>query len=239
MHDYIQQLMFDHPSSQFIHVSSVAASADSPSEWARSKAAGEAAVKAAFGEDGVTVIRPNQMFGPEDRLLNWFAIAARAFPFVPLPNDGESLSRPVYMGDVAKAITKCVGNQSTFGKTLILEGKDDFTYKELSEFVYDITTQSPIVLPLPVNIAGLMGRVMGMQPNPAMTEDQAVLWGEDYLHEYGEEEEEVVEGFAELGLVPTPIEEKAFAYLHRYKAGGHFAMVDTYVGHVNTGGDKK
>jgi len=114
---------------QFIHVSSVAAKEDSPSHWARSKWQGEQAVTAAFGK-ATTLVKTSQTFGPEDKLLNWFAIAARAMPFVPLPNEGEALTKPVYMGDVAKGIGMMVGQKGTRGKTYVFEGKDDYTIGE-------------------------------------------------------------------------------------------------------------
>ena len=48
-----------------VHVSALGADPHSPSAYARSKAAGEEAVKAAFPQ--ATIIRPSIVFGPEDQ----------------------------------------------------------------------------------------------------------------------------------------------------------------------------
>ena len=187
-------------------------------------------MKTAFPD--ATIIKASQLFGPEDKLLNWFAIAARALPFIPMPNEGESLSKPVYMGDVAKAIAKMIGQyRGTRGKTYVLEGNDDYTYSELASFVYDITTQTPAIPPLPNSVVKGIGSLMGKQPNPLFTEDQVELWSTDYLYSG---DYEGVRTFKDLDIEPTPMEKEAFRYLHQYKPGGHFAMVDTYVGHVDS-----
>merc|ERR1719482_1886020 len=84
-----------------MHVSAMAADAASPSEWARTKAAGEAAVLEEFPE--ATIVRPCTLFGWEDRLLNWFAgIAGMPGALVPLVDDGASVLQPEYAFDVAK-----------------------------------------------------------------------------------------------------------------------------------------
>jgi len=54
-----------------VHVSHLNASSTSPSEFYRSKAAGERAVRDAFPE--ATIVRPAGMYGHEDWLLNAMA----------------------------------------------------------------------------------------------------------------------------------------------------------------------
>ena len=65
--------------SKFIHVSHLNASLDSTSEFYRSKAEGEIAVREAFPD--ATIVRPAAMFGYEDRLLNNMA---STFVYAPL-----------------------------------------------------------------------------------------------------------------------------------------------------------
>src|SRR3546814_15385721 len=80
------------------------ASADSASAYARSKAEGEAAIRAAFPE--AVILRPSVVFGPEDGLFNRFAEMARFSPALPLIGGGRTRFQPVYVGDVAAAIMK-------------------------------------------------------------------------------------------------------------------------------------
>ena len=72
--------------SHLLHVSAIGADAASPSEYARSKAAGEAAVREAFPD--ATIFRPSLVFGPEDDFFNRFASIVRLVPVLPVFFDG-------------------------------------------------------------------------------------------------------------------------------------------------------
>ena len=56
-------------------MSAIGADANSPSVYARSKAAGEAAVNEVFPD--AVILRPSVVFGPEDEFFNRFAALAR------------------------------------------------------------------------------------------------------------------------------------------------------------------
>jgi NADH dehydrogenase (ubiquinone) 1 alpha subcomplex subunit 9 len=120
---------------------------DSSSEWARTKYEGEMAVKEVY--PWATIIRPTQLFGAEDRLLNWFANVAGTWPFVPLVDGGHALTQPVWAVDVARTIGRVVNNPKKFeGKSIDCFGPSDYTYAELVHFVFDITGQDPRILNL-------------------------------------------------------------------------------------------
>ncbi len=61
---------------RFVQVSAIGADAASPSKYAQTKAAGEAAVRAAI--PGAAIVRPSIVFGPEDSFFNRFAAMALA-----------------------------------------------------------------------------------------------------------------------------------------------------------------
>ena len=61
-----------------VHISAIGADAGSDSLYAQSKAAGEAAVLAAF--PAAMILRPSVIFGPEDQFFNRFAGMARLGP---------------------------------------------------------------------------------------------------------------------------------------------------------------
>src|SRR3546814_12188708 len=75
-----------------VHVSAIGASPDSASAYARSKAEGEAAVRAAFPE--AVVLRPSVVFGPEDDFFNRFAEMTRFSPALPLIGGGRTRFQP-------------------------------------------------------------------------------------------------------------------------------------------------
>src|ERR1700744_4296496 len=84
--------------ARMIHVSAIGADANSPSHYARSKAAGEQAVLSAT--PSATILRPSVVFGPEDDFTNRFAALARMSPALPLIGGGATKLQPVYVGDV-------------------------------------------------------------------------------------------------------------------------------------------
>lgn len=216
-----------------IHVSSAAASPDSTSEWARTKYEGELAVKEAY--PWATIVRPTQLFGPEDKFLNWFANCATKFPFVPLVEGGHALTQPVYMADVAETIAKIVDEPYNYeGKTVDCFGPSDFSYKELSEFVFDITGQKPRVMEIPKSTLKKIASVLQYERYPMITPDLVELWSQDYLPQMTAEEYKAQKGadkiltMEDFGIEATPIEKIAFSYLHRFREGGHFAFVEGY-----------
>ena len=100
----IARLAKEQGATQFIQMSALGADAGSFSVYARSKAAGEQAVRTFFPE--AAILRPSIVFGPEDNFFNLFATLARFFPALPLINNGATNFQPVYVGDVAKAIER-------------------------------------------------------------------------------------------------------------------------------------
>ena len=188
-------------------------------------------------------MRSNQMFGPEDRLLNWFAVQGGALPFIPLIDSGsgvggDALTKPVYMGDVSDAIFRIIMKHENYaGCTFEIEGDQDFNYRELAEFVYDITGQKPTILPVPKEIMLLGAKGAGMMPSPILNEDQIHLWSNDYVGSGGLDETggEILT-LSNLDLTPTKIEKVAFSYLHRFRAGGHFIMNEGY--HIHASNEK-
>jgi NADH dehydrogenase (ubiquinone) 1 alpha subcomplex subunit 9 len=90
--------------TNLVHVSALAADPFSLSEWARTKAAGEQAVRAIA--PGTTIVRPADVFGPEDRFLTLMARLYETFPRVPLVGGGQSRVQPIFVNDLAAAIAK-------------------------------------------------------------------------------------------------------------------------------------
>src|SRR5262249_4099708 len=82
--------------ARVVHVSAIGADSQSASVYARTKAAGEAAVLAAA--PGATIIRPAVVFGPEDQFTNRFAFMAQMLPVLPLIG-GDTRMEPVFVGD--------------------------------------------------------------------------------------------------------------------------------------------
>ncbi|AKJ27254.1 complex I NDUFA9 subunit family protein [Caldimonas brevitalea] len=114
---------------RFIHVSALGASADAPSHYLRSKAAGEAALASQPGL-ATTVLRPSVMFGDGDRFLNLFASLQRLFPVMPLASAGARF-QPVWVEDVARGVVACLDRHDSAGQVYEAVGPRVYTLAEL------------------------------------------------------------------------------------------------------------
>lgn len=90
-------------SGKLIQVSAIGSNPTSKLPYPRTKALGE---QAAFEEcPDATIIRPSLIFGPGDSFFNRFSTLAKYMPFLPVFGDGQTLFQPVYVGDVAEAVS--------------------------------------------------------------------------------------------------------------------------------------
>src|SRR5689334_2115039 len=117
---------------RLVHMSAIGADPASASRYARSKAAGEAAARAAF--PSAVILRPSVIFGPEDGFFNRFARLAQLSPFLPLIGGGRTRFQPVYVGDVAAAVVAALRDEAAAGQTYELGGPEVRTFRELMVF---------------------------------------------------------------------------------------------------------
>ena len=155
---------------RFVHMGALRASSDAPSEYLRSKAAGEAAVLAAADCLAVTVFRPSVVFGPEDSFLNLFASLLRYFPLMPL---GSSKARfqPVYVGDVARAFVMSLADRSSHGKSYDLVGPRVYTLRELVAYTGRVIGCERPIIGLGKILSGLQACSLELLPGSLMTLD--------------------------------------------------------------------
>jgi len=200
---------------KLVHVSAIGADAASPSLYARSKAAGEAAVRQHF--PAATIIRPSVVFGPEDDFFNRFAMLARLLPALPLIGGGHTRMQPVYVGDVASAIIHALDDTTTDGKIYELGGPHIYTMKQIMEMVLQQTGRRRLLLPLPFFAARIQAALLQLLPKPLLTVDQVRLLEKDNVVSDG------ALGLKDLGVLhPTSAEVVLPAYLYRYRRTGQF-----------------
>jgi NADH dehydrogenase len=201
-----------------VQMSALGADFDAPSKYARSKAAGEAAVRRAF--PGAVVIRPSIIFGQGDGFFSRFARMSQFAPVLPLFGGGENRFQPVYVGDVAEAICNAMEDAAAAGRTFELGGPSSYSFKELLEMIGRETHQPRVLLPLPhiaASAIGLAGNIQSVFMAPVLTSDQALLLRTDNVVSEGSQ------GLAALGVQPTSLESILPTYLWRYRRGGQFA----------------
>ena len=201
--------------SRFVQISAIGASADSPSSYARTKAAGEAAVRAAF--PGASILRPSVVFGPEDGFFNLFANLARTAPFLPLFGGGTTKFQPVYVQDVAAAVVACLEQDGTAGQTYELGGPRVYSFRELMELTLKQTGRKKRLVSLSWGVAAF--EATAVQPAAEAAADPGPGGAAEDRQRRRRRARRTL---ADLGIQPTPAELILPSYLDRYRPGGRF-----------------
>lgn len=116
--------------NRYVHMSAMGSSEDAPSEYGRTKAAGERAVRAS-GLDW-TIFRPSILFGPGDGFVSLLAPIVRGNPgFIPVIGSGTTRFQPVSVHDVARLFHDALEKPETFGRTFEVGGPEVFTLNEI------------------------------------------------------------------------------------------------------------
>ena len=206
-----------------VQLSAIGADAASASDYARTKAEGEAAVKAAV--PGAIVLRPSIVFGPEDGFFNRFAAMARLSPILPLVGGGETRFQPVYVGDVAHAALAALNGRASAGTTYELGGPAIRSFRDLLTYVLETTNRRRLLVPVPFALARIKASVLELLPNPPLTVDQVTLLETDnVVSDVATREGRTLEG---LGVTPTTIEAIVPGYLYRFRPHGQFERAET------------
>lgn len=155
---------------RLVHISALGADSAGPSEYQRSKAAGEEAIRAAGDDPAWTILRPSVMFGRGDNFLSLFARLAGLFPVLPLAG-ANARFQPVHVEDVAEAIWRCLNEPAAVGQTFELAGPRIYTLRQLVEYVSNLAGCPRPVIPLPESAAMLQAAIMERLPSPIMSRD--------------------------------------------------------------------
>ncbi|HEV8408320.1 MAG TPA: complex I NDUFA9 subunit family protein [Sphingomicrobium sp.] len=196
-----------------VHVSAIGANLSSKSNYGRTKAEGEEAIRKAFPKS--TIIRPSIVFGTEDDLTNRFASMAN-LPFLPVIAAKRNF-QPVYVRDLAKAIATAALDPGRFGgKTYEIGGPQVLSMEELHRIVLDITGQKPEIVRMPDFITGLIAK-LGFLPGAPLTNDQWMMLQRDNVPAKG------APGLEAFGIQPTPLGAVGHEWLGRFNRNGKFA----------------
>lgn len=186
-----------------VQLSAIGADAGSPSLYARSKAAGEAAVLAAFPR--AVVLRPSIVFGAEDAFFNRFAAIARLSPFMPVFY-GDTRFQPVWVEDVAEAVLCGLERPALGGRILELGGPEIRTFRQLMSDVLRYAGLRRPMLELPAWVARRQAAIMECLPGKPLTRDQLLLLQRDNVVSGGN-------GCSVLGIAPQPMDVIVPGYL--------------------------
>ena len=205
-----------------VHISAIGADAGSDSLYAQSKAAGEAAVLAAF--PNATILRPSVIFGAEDQFFNRFAGMTRLGPILPVVGAATRF-QPVYVDDVAQAATAGVLGRAH--GVYELGGPDVASFRDLMTRMLDVIQRRRVVMNIPFLAARAMAfgfdalqfLTAGLVKNGMITADQVRSLRRDNVVTPG------AKGLTDMGITPTPMAAVLPEYLWRYRPSGQFAAI--------------
>ncbi len=197
-----------------VQISAIGADAASASAYGRSKAEGEVAVQTA--SPGAIILRPSIVFGRQDQFINRFAAMLRLAPVVPVVAPATRF-QPVFVGDVADAITAAVAGAQHCGRTFELGGPQILSMRALLEWIAHAIGRKPILIDLPDAASALLASATGWLPGAPITRDQWAMLTRDNVAAVD------TPGLAELGIAPTSLDAVAEGWLDIYRRHGRFA----------------
>ena len=195
---------------QVLHMSALGVDARAPSQYLRSKAAGEAQLRAAAPssaqtQPAVTILRPSVIFGAGDSLTNRFARLLRLTAgFLPLAR-AHARFAPIHVLDVAEAFQRALGARASFGQVYQLCGPDVLTLAEIVGLTARAAHLPCHIVPLPDVVARLQGLVMGLLPGKPFSLDNFRSLTIDCLCQE--------DGCARLGIHPQHLQAVLPTYL--------------------------
>jgi len=209
--------------TRMVQISAIGADMDSASEYAQSKAEGEAGVLKYM--PNAAILRPSIVFGHEDQFFNRFAGMTRMSPVLPVAG-GASKFQPVYVDDVAHA-AQLVTTGAAKGGIYELGGPDIETFRGLMQRMLGVINRRRLILNLPGFVASMMAFsfdmlqkiTLGLFTNSLVTRDQLKNLRNDNVVSDG------VKTFADLGIEPTAMEAILPDYLWRFRPSGQFDAI--------------
>lgn len=204
-----------------VHISAIGASVDADSDYAKSKAAGEAGVLAHM--PNALILRPSIVFGAEDGFFNRFASMSRFGPVLPVIG-ADTKFQPVYVDDVAAVAERGVKGEIT--GIYELGGPDVQTFRELMQDMLKIVRRRRLILNTPFFAAKIMAWSFGLGQTLSLglvkapvTKDQVINLAIDNVVS------EDAKGFDDLGMRPTTMASVLPDYLWRFRPSGQYDAI--------------
>lgn len=198
--------------TRLLHMSSLCAGAQAPSQYLRSKGEAEARIRVAAASLDATIFRPSVIFGAHDSLTNRFAKLLRLGAGVlPLARPKARFA-PIWVSDVVEAFMRALGDRTTSGKSYELCGPEVMTLAEIVRRTAAAANLPCHLIPLPDFIGRAQALVMDFLPGKPFSSDNYRSLTVDSLCRQ--------DGCASLGIQPSPMHAVIRGYLAEHSAQG-------------------
>lgn len=155
---------------RLLHMSSLRAGKNAPSQYLRSKGAGEAALLEYQHQLNITIFRPSIIFGRGDSFINLFASLVKNLPIVVLAKPNAKF-QPVWVEDVASCFVSSIENTDTYGHTYELAGPSVYRFHELVKTVMATLQIKRLIIGLNDSFSYFQALVMEFLPVKLMSRD--------------------------------------------------------------------
>ena len=203
----IAQACQDQNVTRLVHMSALNANSDAPSNYLRTKAAGEAALDDRASGIGVTKFRPSVIFGHDDSFFNRFATLLKISPFgFPLACPTAKFA-PAYVEDVVRALADSLENKNTIGKSYDLCGPTQYSLQDLVEYTARVCGLNRRIWAMSDGLSQLQAKILERIPGKPFSTDNYQSMQVACIC--------AANGFAELGIDPVCLESVVPHYLGR------------------------
>ena len=190
--------------NRLLHMSALRAGKYAPSQYLRSKAAGEDAISEFNKKLNITIFKPSVIFGRGDSFLNLFATIIKFVPVLVLGKP-QAKFQPIWVEDVADVFVNSLENTITYGKTYELGGPTVYSLRELVQIVMGVLGKQRPIIGLNKPFSYVQGLLLELLPGKMMTRDNVRSMEVDNVTESAMA--------VELGITPTPLEAVISEYL--------------------------
>ncbi len=113
-----------------------------------------------------TVLKSAVVFGEGDWLTTWLNGIASGMPFVmPLPHRGDTKLQPIWVGDLAACVERCLTTRSTFRQVVPIGGPQSLTLTDVAQLTLHVTQRKRRFVRVPSSfthqVAAFLARCRG------------------------------------------------------------------------------
>lgn len=155
--------------TRFVQMSALGADPNAPTRYLQAKGQAENAVR--DGEFEWTILRPSVVFGDGGEFVSF---TRRLTPPVlaPLPGGGKTKFQPIWVGDLVKMLAAMAIEDGHAGETYELGGPEVRSLAEIARMVRRAKGQRTRIIPVPMALAKVGLRIMGIVPGFPFGRDQ-------------------------------------------------------------------
>ncbi len=147
------------------------------------------------------IVRPGIVIGGGDKFLQSLLSIIKISPLIPLFGGGSSKFQPVFIDDVALALTKIIMGEISGGHIYDLVGNQVFSYKEFYNLIFSLLNKKRFFINLPFGFAKLIILLLEKTPISPINSEQFELFKKDNISSKNNK------SFADLNIKPQDLSE--------------------------------